>query len=473
MAKKVFLSFFICCFVLTNSLAQQYKFGLIFNDNSYTNLQKKPKLLKKGNLPSAVSYEAYAPSIGSQGALGTCVGFASGYYFRTMLDAIQKQISQKASIDKLIYSPSFLYNNIAAAPEKTTCDGALIEDALKFLHDKGCVSIKQFAYPNCGVNTNLTPQATSKISSYSTIFDIEESETEKVRKAKEALSEGYPIIIGLMMTNSFRNINQVWDPSYSEANLGGHALCVIGYDDNKFGGAFRIINSWGEEWGDNGLCWVKYKDFGHYTKYAFQGFPIANPSPPTNEVTLSGTVKLQLLDKSPVNVFPKPIAKGGDVSNDDDVPDQMIAYNLKEAQYSGTRFKFLVSINKQGYVYALGSDLSNRTSKFFPVSDKINPAFGANTEIMLPAEDKSVKLDNVVGTDYWLFLFSEKPIDIDSYKQKIDNAQGPFAQRVMTAFGNELTDPKNIGYFKDGIGFELKGNPKGSIVPLMLSLEHK
>jgi len=473
MTKQVILSILLSCFICIDSLAQQYKFGLIFNDNNYTNLAKKPKLLRKGDLPSAVSYEAYTPTIGNQGDLGTCVGFASGYYFRTMLDAIQKKITQKASIDKFIYSPSFLYNNIAAAPVKETCDGALIEDALQFLHEKGCVDIQQFAYPNCGVNTNLMPLATSKISSYSTIFDIEENQSEKVRKTKEALSEGYPIVIGLMMTNSFRNLNQVWDPSYSEEIIGGHALCLIGYDDNKFGGAFRIINSWGNEWGDNGFCWIKYKDFGHYTKYAYQGFPLANPQPSINEITLSGTVKFQLLDKSPVTVSPKSIEKGGDVANDDEIPNKMITYNLNEAQSSGTRFKFLVTINKQGYVYALGSDLSNRTSKFFPVNDKINPAFGANTEIILPSEDKSVKLDNVTGTDYWLFLFSEKPLDIDSYKAKINNEKGAFADRVMTVFGNELTAPENIGYFKNKVGFELKGNPKGSIVPLMLSLEHK
>lgn len=473
MTKKLILLMLLGCCINIDSSAQQYKYGLIINDNSYANLAKKPKLLSKGELPSSISYEAYAPTVASQGELGTCVGFASGYYFRTMLDAIQKKITQKTSIDKLIYSPSFLYNNIAAAPEKENCDGALIENALQFLKEKGCLSIQQFGYPNCGTTSKLQPIQTSKIGSYSTIFDVEEIESQKVKKAKEALAEGYPILIGLMITNSIRSVNQVWDPSDSEANMGGHALCVIGYDDQKFGGAFRVINSWGKEWGDDGLFWIKYKDFGHYTRYAFQGFPLANSSPTFDEITLSGTVKFQLLDRTSVTVSPKPIAKGGDVSNDDDIPDKMITYSLNEAQSSGTRFKFLVTINKQGYVYALGSDLSNRTSKFFPVNDKTNPAFGANTEIMLPAEDKSVKLDNITGTDYWLFLFSEKPLDIDSYKSKIDNAKGSFADRVMTAFGNELTDPANIYYFKDKVGFNLKGNPKGSIVPLMLSLEHK
>ncbi|MET0049533.1 MAG: C1 family peptidase, partial [Candidatus Thiodiazotropha sp.] len=40
--------------------------------------------------------------------------------------------------------------------------------------------------------------------------------------------------------------------------LGGHAVTLVGYDYNKFGGAFKIINSWGTEWGDNGYFWMPY-----------------------------------------------------------------------------------------------------------------------------------------------------------------------------------------------------------------------
>ena len=40
-----------------------------------------------------------------------------------------------------------------------------------------------------------------------------------------------------------------------------HAMLIIGYDDNKCEGAFQILNSSGEEWVDEGVIWVKYKDF--------------------------------------------------------------------------------------------------------------------------------------------------------------------------------------------------------------------
>ena len=55
----------------------------------------------------------------------------------------------------------------------------------------------------------------------------------------------------------------------SQMGMGGHAMCVIGYDDRKFGGAFQIMNSWGPEWGKNGVGWVRYGDFKNYVREAY------------------------------------------------------------------------------------------------------------------------------------------------------------------------------------------------------------
>ena len=41
---------------------------------------------------------------------------------------------------------------------------------------------------------------------------------------------------------------------------GGHAMCIIAYDDNKFDGAFLVQNSWGEDWGKDGYFWLPYSE---------------------------------------------------------------------------------------------------------------------------------------------------------------------------------------------------------------------
>lgn len=43
---------------------------------------------------------------------------------------------------------------------------------------------------------------------------------------------------------------------------GGHATCLIGYDDARK--AFLLRNSWGVQWGDGGYTWFPYSDINGY-----------------------------------------------------------------------------------------------------------------------------------------------------------------------------------------------------------------
>jgi C1A family cysteine protease len=37
-------------------------------------------------------------------------------------------------------------------------------------------------------------------------------------------------------------------------------MCIVGFDDTKFGGAFEIANSWGDDWANGGFIWIRYDD---------------------------------------------------------------------------------------------------------------------------------------------------------------------------------------------------------------------
>lgn len=45
----------------------------------------------------------------------------------------------------------------------------------------------------------------------------------------------------------------------------GHAVVLVGYDDNietpEGHGAFKVINSYGEEWGDDGFAYMTYESY--------------------------------------------------------------------------------------------------------------------------------------------------------------------------------------------------------------------
>ncbi|MBD0331784.1 MAG: C1 family peptidase, partial [Chitinophagaceae bacterium] len=78
-----------------------------------------------------------------------------------------------------------------------------------------------------------------------------------IQEIKTYLANKFPVVIGANVDEAFKRwkpANEVFKNSTSMGE--GHALTIVGYDDAK--SAFRIVNSWGKEWGDNGFIWIDY-----------------------------------------------------------------------------------------------------------------------------------------------------------------------------------------------------------------------
>ena len=88
---------------------------------------------------------------------------------------------------------------------------------------------------------------------------------------KTALANGTPVIIGFDVYDSFEGAwgdiphgqagsgMMPYPNTSTEELLGGHAVCIVGYDDNLNGGRFIVRNSWGTSWGDNGYFYMPYQ----------------------------------------------------------------------------------------------------------------------------------------------------------------------------------------------------------------------
>lgn len=78
---------------------------------------------------------------------------------------------------------------------------------------------------------------------------------------KLAIKNGFALSFGMTIYKSFYDVGKdgrVPVSRHSEGCLGGHAMTIVGYDDVRQ--AFRIRNSWGPDWGDNGYAWLSYKE---------------------------------------------------------------------------------------------------------------------------------------------------------------------------------------------------------------------
>lgn len=71
-----------------------------------------------------------------------------------------------------------------------------------------------------------------------------------------ALASGFPVVVGLQITHAWD------DPTGDTLSLpgapaiGGHAVTLVGYKRTGSKVLFRLRNSWGESWGDEGYIWL-------------------------------------------------------------------------------------------------------------------------------------------------------------------------------------------------------------------------
>lgn len=255
----------------TQTTTSDNPFGTGWNSNENFS-QTIPVAINYGNyqagatLPGSVNLTAKFPPIGSQGRLGTCVAWAVGYSGKSYLDGVSKNLSTsqlQSSVNQ--YSPTDLFFSIN--PNNRDCkNGTNFDDAFNVLIARGINTLATVPYDDVVCRASSPGSAFSasanKIKNYRRIQG-------SVTEIKEYLAQGIPVVLGAMVNNEFAQLRGSGVLNNLNYNGGesGHAMIIAGYDDSK--SAFRIINSWGNGWGDNGYLWVGYNFM--VNKFCVQG----------------------------------------------------------------------------------------------------------------------------------------------------------------------------------------------------------
>lgn len=82
-----------------------------------------------------------------------------------------------------------------------------------------------------------------------------------LQQMRQCLAEGYPFVFGFSAYESFESdavarTGSMNLPKPGEKQVGGHAICAIGYDDATK--RLLIRNSWGASWGIKGYFTMPY-----------------------------------------------------------------------------------------------------------------------------------------------------------------------------------------------------------------------
>lgn len=269
--KKIFCILFSILFSCTFLNAQ----GLIFDKEAFKN-RKAIEKTRAEKIPSSASMKKYAPITFLQ-QNSSCVAYSMASA-RTMLIAKNNNLTGD-DITVNAISPHWIYYRNKDRTDADCEEGLNIEKCMVDLLNFGAPRMAFVEYPSfypfsenilCNYYPpNLKEDSTEALKwTPDNIYSLTDLESIKI-----ALSKEMAVVVGMLVPESFQNSDSLkkWSPASTDNydNSYGHAMVVVGFDDNKYGGAVELLNSWGANWGENGFIWINYDDFLKYTLGAY------------------------------------------------------------------------------------------------------------------------------------------------------------------------------------------------------------
>ena len=201
--------------------------------------------------PNVVDLRSYCSPVENQGNLGSCTGQA----IAGAIELLNKRNGNYNDISRLFI---YYYERLLIGTVNYD-SGAYIRDGIKATNHYGAsletywpYDVKKFRLEpvveakNDALNRKVTRY--ERITSFDGCID--------------ALSNGYPIVMGFNVYDSFMSVsvartgNMPYPNTKREKLLGGHAVLLVGYDKKRK--VFIARNSWGDRWGERGYFYMPF-----------------------------------------------------------------------------------------------------------------------------------------------------------------------------------------------------------------------
>lgn len=207
-------------------------------------------------LPRKIDYTAQMTPVRDQGDEGICVAFASVVGVKEYQDTLEYR-------KRVELSPRFIYSLCKKNDGAPSEEGTYPRVAMKMLAISGVCPESFWPYfPHQTDVPKKNAGARAKkyrIKAYARIKNTLEM--------KRSLVINGPFLAGVEVYKSWFNkkpeeTGLIPMPKPNDKLMGGHAVCIVGYDDAKK--IFKFKNSWSAKWADRGYG---YLPFAYLDKY--------------------------------------------------------------------------------------------------------------------------------------------------------------------------------------------------------------
>lgn len=188
-----------------------------------------------------------------------------------------------------VFSPAFVYNHLTDDPACRR--GIFLNEAMKYVTESGALNLIQFPYDteSCSRKASALQRQTAlnnRLLSFNKVFDAYGGQVNRKidpTVIKAQLNDSNAVVLGVHLDQSFiyetygnRNVGRgrpiVWD--YFQNNTlidtAYHAMICVGYNDTI--GAFKVMNSWGVDFGNDGFVWISESVIREAVMEAYVGF---------------------------------------------------------------------------------------------------------------------------------------------------------------------------------------------------------
>jgi len=263
-------------------------------------------------LPVSVDLTSRMPLPGDQGNLGSCTAWATAYAARSYYTSVFEGRDLHES--RNLPSPNFVYH--LARKRDKGCEGTNFISIVEVLK-KGALSLAEYPYTAECVPPP-SPQIVAKASDFR-VGGYRQVDVNKIDDIKGQLARSNPVLISFATRVSGTPPNAFFrhrgDKTFDDQSIdirvqdgtkyGWHAMAVVGYDDRRQ--AFRLLNSWGQKWGDHGYLWMSYDVVPKRIRSAGVLDVAAATRPPSPKPPTPTPVPTPVPSPSPIPVPPPPL----------------------------------------------------------------------------------------------------------------------------------------------------------------------